>query len=59
MTQIVSNIDKNSDEFRANAARMGALVEELGLRRAEAAAGGPRARANAMCRVENYCRASA
>ena len=41
MTQIVSTIDKNADEFRANAARMQALVEELGQRRAEAAAGGP------------------
>ena len=36
-----STIDKSSDEFRANAAAMAALVEELKRRRAEAAAGGP------------------
>ena len=41
MTQILSTIDKHADEFRANAARMRALVEELSHRRAEAAAGGP------------------
>src|SRR5262245_28237225 len=41
VTQIVSSIDKNADEFRANAAGMQALVEELKQRRAEAAAGGP------------------
>jgi 3-methylcrotonyl-CoA carboxylase beta subunit len=35
-----SAIDKNSAEFRANAARMAALVEELHARRAEAAKGG-------------------
>ena len=34
-----SAIDKSSTEFRANAERMQALVEELKTRRAEAAAG--------------------
>jgi 3-methylcrotonyl-CoA carboxylase beta subunit len=38
---IASNVDVNSDEFRANAAHMRALVEELQQRRAEAASGGP------------------
>jgi 3-methylcrotonyl-CoA carboxylase beta subunit len=36
-----SSIDPHSDEFRANAAHMDALVEELRKRRAEAAEGGP------------------
>jgi 3-methylcrotonyl-CoA carboxylase beta subunit len=36
-----SAIDKSSAEFRANAERMQALVEELKTRRAEAAAGAP------------------
>jgi 3-methylcrotonyl-CoA carboxylase beta subunit len=36
-----SSIDRNAAEFRANAERMSALVEELKARRAEAAAGGP------------------
>jgi 3-methylcrotonyl-CoA carboxylase beta subunit len=38
---IVTGIDSSSDEFRANAARMRALAEELHHRRAEAAQGGP------------------
>ena len=38
---IVTSVDRNSDEFRANAARMHALAEELQRRRAEAAEGGP------------------
>jgi 3-methylcrotonyl-CoA carboxylase beta subunit len=38
---IASAIDTQSAEFRANAARMGALVDELRKRRAEAALGGP------------------
>jgi 3-methylcrotonyl-CoA carboxylase beta subunit len=38
---IASSIDTNSDEFRANAAAMAALTEELKARRAEAALGGP------------------
>ncbi len=40
MAILNSAIDKNSAEFRANAARMAALVEELQTRRAEAAKGG-------------------
>ncbi len=36
-----SVIDSNAAEFRANAARMRGLVDELHARRAEAAAGGP------------------
>src|SRR6202049_4394411 len=39
--QIASAIDSNSEEFRANAARMGALVDDLRQRRALAAQGGP------------------
>jgi 3-methylcrotonyl-CoA carboxylase beta subunit len=38
---IVSNVDPGSAEFRANAAAMKALVDELRERRAEAALGGP------------------
>jgi len=38
---IKSAIDKNSAEFRANAAQMRVLCEELRARRAEAAQGGP------------------
>jgi 3-methylcrotonyl-CoA carboxylase beta subunit len=38
---LASSIDQSSAEFRANAERMSALVEELKARRAEAAAGGP------------------
>ena len=37
---IASAIDTQSEEFRANAARMGALVDELRKRRAQAAEGG-------------------
>ena len=40
MPAIKSAIDKNSAEFRANAAQMRALCEELRARRAEAAQGG-------------------
>ena len=38
---IESTIDPGSEEFRANAARMRALADELAKRRAEAAEGGP------------------
>jgi len=38
---LASSIDQGSAEFRANAERMRALIEELKARRAEAAAGGP------------------
>jgi 3-methylcrotonyl-CoA carboxylase beta subunit len=38
---LASAIDKNAAEFRANAERMRALVEELAARRVEAALGGP------------------
>jgi 3-methylcrotonyl-CoA carboxylase beta subunit len=38
---IVSNVDTQSAEFAENAARMGALADELAARRAEAAQGGP------------------
>ncbi len=38
---IESSIDPGSEEFRANAARMRALADELAKRRAEAAEGGP------------------
>jgi 3-methylcrotonyl-CoA carboxylase beta subunit len=38
---IASKVEVDSDEFRANAAHMRALVEQLQQRRAEAAAGGP------------------
>jgi 3-methylcrotonyl-CoA carboxylase beta subunit len=41
MAALSSSIDPNSREFRANAAAMRALVEELQQRRMEAAAGGP------------------
>ena len=41
MAILASAIDKNAPEFRANAERMRALVEELAARRAEAALGGP------------------
>ncbi len=40
MAILASAIDQNSAEFRGNAERMRALVEELKTRRAEAAAGG-------------------
>ena len=39
--RLASNIDVHSDEFRANAARMRALADELVARRGEAALGGP------------------
>ncbi len=41
MAILSSAVDTNTDEFRANAERMRALVEELRERRAEAALGGP------------------
>ncbi len=41
MAILAPSIDQDSAEFRANAERMRALVEELKVRRAEAAAGGP------------------
>ncbi|HMF21534.1 MAG TPA: carboxyl transferase domain-containing protein [Pseudolabrys sp.] len=41
MAILSSSIDKNAVEFRANAERMRALVQELQARRAEAAHGGP------------------
>ena len=41
MAKIASIIDAGAEDFRANAARMRALVAELENRRAEAAAGGP------------------
>ena len=41
MPAISSTIDTRGEDFRANAARMRALVEELAKRRAEAAEGGP------------------
>ena len=41
MPVLASTIDKGAAEFRANAERMRALVEELKARRAEAAQGGP------------------
>jgi 3-methylcrotonyl-CoA carboxylase beta subunit len=39
--RLASQIDVNSEEFRANAARMRALADELNARRTEAAQGGP------------------
>ena len=41
MPRIKSAISTASDEFRANAAAMGALVADLAGKRTEAAAGGP------------------
>jgi 3-methylcrotonyl-CoA carboxylase beta subunit len=41
MTRISSQISPSSEEFRANAAAMGALVADLAEKRAAAAAGGP------------------
>ncbi|HVV62196.1 MAG TPA: carboxyl transferase domain-containing protein [Pseudolabrys sp.] len=41
MAILASTVDKNASEFRANAERMRALVQELQARRAEAALGGP------------------
>ncbi|HKD56214.1 MAG TPA: carboxyl transferase domain-containing protein, partial [Hyphomicrobiaceae bacterium] len=41
MPKILSSISASADEFRANAAAMRALVEDLAAKRAEAAAGGP------------------
>jgi 3-methylcrotonyl-CoA carboxylase beta subunit len=41
MAILASPIDTTSTEFRANAAHMRALVDDLGRRRAEAAQGGP------------------
>jgi 3-methylcrotonyl-CoA carboxylase beta subunit len=38
---IASKVEPNSDEFRANAAQVRALCDELRVRRAEAAEGGP------------------
>jgi len=38
---LTSSIDRSSTEFRANAERMRALIDELKARRAEAALGGP------------------
>ncbi|HXF87695.1 MAG TPA: carboxyl transferase domain-containing protein [Xanthobacteraceae bacterium] len=49
--QLASSIDPYAEEFRANAARMDALVDELRKRRAEAAEGGPqRARERHLAR---------
>ncbi len=51
MPILASSIDTNGSEFRANAARMRALVDELEARRAEAAQGGPaRARERHLAR---------
>ena len=41
MPKINSSISTSSDEFKANAAAMRALVADLAAKRAEAAAGGP------------------
>ena len=41
MPKILSSISVATDEFKANAAAMRALVEDLAAKRAEAAAGGP------------------
>jgi len=41
VAKIASQVDPQSDEFRANAAAMQTLAEELARRRAEAALGGP------------------
>ena len=41
MPKIRSSISTGSDEFKANAAAMRALVADLAAKRAEAAAGGP------------------
>ena len=41
MATLQTSIDRNSEDFRANAALMRALGEELTARRAQAAAGGP------------------
>jgi 3-methylcrotonyl-CoA carboxylase beta subunit len=41
MPKILSSISAATDEFKANAAAMRALVEDLAAKRAEAAAGGP------------------
>src|SRR5258706_11977854 len=41
MPKISSSMSVSSDEFKANAAAMRALVADLGVKRAEAAAGGP------------------
>jgi len=41
VAKIASVVDRNSDEFRANATAMRALVDDLHQRRNEAAAGGP------------------
>ncbi len=51
MAILSSSIDRDSAEFRANAERMHALVQELQARRAEAAQGGPeKARERHMAR---------
>jgi len=60
MTILASSIDTAALEFRANAARMRALVAELEQRRAEAAAGGSekrKRRASATSRAASCCRA--
>src|SRR6187401_1061157 len=41
MPKINSSISVSADEFKANAAAMGALVADLAAKRTEAAAGGP------------------
>jgi 3-methylcrotonyl-CoA carboxylase beta subunit len=41
MAKLKSDIDPHSEEFRANALAMQALVDDLATKRAEAAAGGP------------------
>jgi 3-methylcrotonyl-CoA carboxylase beta subunit len=41
MAVLTSSVDTSASEFRANAERTGALVDELRRRRAQAAAGGP------------------
>ncbi len=51
MTIIGTKVDRDSEDFRANAERMRALVEELARTRAEAAQGGPlRARERHLAR---------
>src|SRR5271166_6041285 len=41
MPKIISSIVTSSDEFKANATAMAALVDDLAAKRAQAAAGGP------------------
>ena len=57
--KLASAIDTQAKEFRANAAAMRALVQQLDERRAEAALGGPaRSRERHTC-AASFCRASA